>query len=146
MATLSDIDRQNIQDVFAAFDTDRDQRLDFHELSNAMRALGFEPSKREVLDLISRYDPVSKRYISLNEFQQEMTRLIADRDPLDEVRRAFYMFSPDGSGITVEALRNVTKDLGEAISEEELRAMISEFDLDEDGRISLDEFIRICTK
>jgi len=146
MSTLSDVDRQNIQDVFLVFDTDKDGRLDFHELSNAMRALGFEPTKREVLDLLTRFDPVSKRYISSAEFQQEMSRLIAARDPLDEIRRAFYMFSPDGNGITLDALRTVTKDLGEAISEDELRAMISEFDLDEDGRISLDEFIRICTK
>jgi centrin-3 len=37
----------------------------------------------------------------------------------------------------------VAKELGETIDEQELAAMIEEFDQDGDGQISLDEFIAI---
>ena len=40
-------------------------------------------------------------------------------------------------------MRAVSRDLGEDLSEEELRAMIEEFDRDQDGEISQEEFLAI---
>lgn len=40
-------------------------------------------------------------------------------------------------------MRRVARELGETLSEEELQAMIDEFDRDQDGEISLDEFVYI---
>ena len=76
-----------------------------------------------------------------------MTRKYAERDPLDEVRLAYKLFvGEDMSGkITVRALRRVARELNENLSEEELKAMIDEFDFDEDGMIGEDEFLKIMT-
>ena len=40
-------------------------------------------------------------------------------------------------------MRRVARELGEALSDEELRAMIDEFDIDQDGEISQAEFLSI---
>lgn len=68
-----------------------------------------------------------------------MTKKYAERDPLDEVRLAFKLFvGDDMSGkITVRALRKIARELNENLSEEELQAMIDEFDQDEDGMSKL---------
>lgn len=68
------------------------------------------------------------------------------RDPLDEIKRAFQLFDDDHTGkISIKNLRRVAKELGETLTDEELRAMIEEFDLDGDGEINENEFIAICT-
>lgn len=56
------------------------------------------------------------------------------RDPEVEVQNAFQLFDADNTGtISLTNLKNVARDLGEAMSEEELKAMIDEFDKDGDG-------------
>ncbi len=66
------------------------------------------------------------------------------RDPEEEIRKAFRLFDEDGSGkISVRALRRVAKELGEPLTDDEITAMVEEFDRDGDGLISEDEFAYI---
>ncbi|KKY13584.1 putative cell division control protein cdc31 [Diplodia seriata] len=74
-----------------------------------------------------------------------MAHRIITRDPRDEINRAFELFDEGGKGrITLDDLRRVARELGEGLQEEELQAMIEEFDLDGDGAIGREEFVGIC--
>ena len=74
-----------------------------------------------------------------------MTQKILARDPREEILRAFELFDEGGKGkINLNDLRRVARELGEGLEEEELMAMIEEFDLDGDGAINREEFLSIC--
>jgi centrin-3 len=144
---------------FDLFDLDKDQRIDYHELKVAMKALGFDLPKPEILAILTNHGippvpaapshhqpyPVARLQITLETFQAVMAKRIRARDPREEVLRAFSLFDEGNKGhIVLGDLKRVAKELGEDMEEDELRAMIEEFDLDGDGGINREEFLAIC--
>ena len=81
------------------------------------------------------YDPEESGKIEYSDFVDLMTRKYEQRDPTDEILRAYRLFVGDDvtGKINLRVLRRVSKELGENLSEEELQAMIDEFDNDQDG-------------
>uniref|UniRef100_A0AAR2L5E2 EF-hand domain-containing protein n=1 Tax=Pygocentrus nattereri TaxID=42514 RepID=A0AAR2L5E2_PYGNA len=143
---LTDEQKDEIKEAFELFDTDKDKEIDYHELKVAMRALGFEVKKVDVLKILKDYDREGKGKITFEDFKEVVTDRILDRDPKEEILKAFKLFDDDDSGkISLRNLRRVARELGEDMSDEELRAMIDEFDADGDGEINQEEFISIMT-
>ncbi|KZO96455.1 EF-hand [Calocera viscosa TUFC12733] len=143
---LTDEQKQEIKEAFELFDTDKDGAVDYHELKVAMRALGFDMKKAEVLKILRDNDSDGSGAMRYEDFVRVMTERILARDPLDEIRRAFKLFDDDGTGkISLRNLRRVAKELGENLDDDELQAMIEEFDLDQDGEINEQEFLAIMT-
>ncbi|KAM5298192.1 centrin-3 [Ctenodactylus gundi] len=143
---LSEEQKQEIKDAFELFDTDKDEAIDYHELKVAMRALGFDVKKADVLKILKDYDREATGKITFEDFSEVVTDWILERDPHEEILKAFKLFDDDDSGkISLRNLRRVARELGENMSDEELRAMIEEFDKDGDGEINQEEFIAIMT-
>lgn len=88
----------------------------------------------------------SNLLMPLSSFQAVTALKILERDPRDEILRAFELFDEGGKGfIDLEDLRRVARELGETgLEEEELRAMIEEFDLEGVGGVTREAFVGIC--
>ena len=144
---LSEEQRQEIREAFELFDSDKNGLVDPHEMKVAMRALGFDAKKEEVLRMMEDYaqrDHSGQLYINLQDFTDVMTDKFALRDPRQEMTKAFQLFDTSNTGrIDLRALRRVARELGENMSDDELQAMIDEFDKDQDGMINLQEFLDI---
>ncbi|CDW86002.1 centrin [Stylonychia lemnae] len=141
---LSDEQKQEIKEAFDLFDTDKTGTIDYHELKVAMRALGFDVKKQEVLNLMKEYDRDNTGQIEYHDFLEIMTHKISERDPVEEILKAFKLFDEDNTGrISLRNLRRVARELGENLSDDELQAMIDEFDKDGDGEINEQEFLNI---
>ena len=112
-----------------------------------MRALGFEPRREEIKKMIADVDTNNSGVIDYNEFIDMMTQKMAERDPREEMLKAFRLFDDDETGkISFRNLKRVAKELGENMTDDEIQEMIEEADRDGDGEISEDEFMRIMRK
>merc|ERR1712217_108481 len=131
---LTEEQKQEIKEAFDLFDTDGSGEIDSKELKVAMRALGFEPKKEEIQKMISDVDDDGSGTIGYEEFLKMMTFKILNRDPKDEILKAFRLFDDDETGkISFKNLKRVAKELGERMTDEELQEMIDEADRDGDG-------------
>ncbi|CDQ85865.1 centrin-3-like [Salvelinus alpinus] len=143
---LTEEQKLEIKEAFELFDTDKDKEIDYHELKVAMRALGFEVKKVDVLKILKDYNREGNGKITFDDFNEVVTDRMLQRDPKEEILKAFKLFDDDDSGrISMRNLRRVARELGESITDEELRSMIDEFDTDGDGEINQEEFVSIMT-
>ncbi|EAN33471.2 Caltractin [Theileria parva strain Muguga] len=142
-----DLSNEQLKEIKAAFnllDSLNTGKIDYHELKVAMRALGFDVKKKEVLDLIQKYDKTNTGYIDFENFKEIMVKKFSERDPMDEINRAFELFDEDNKGnIVFKDLKRVSMELGHNLTDDDLRAMIEEFDNDRDGAISKEDFVNI---
>ena len=62
----------------------------------------------------------------------------------EELIEAFKVFDKDGNGfISSVELRHVMTNLGEKLTDDEVDEMIREADVDGDGQVNYDEFVKM---
>lgn len=74
---LTDEQKQEIKEAFELFDTDKDGRIDYHELKVAMRALGFDMKKAEVLKILRDHDKTGHGFMDFEDFAKISELVVA---------------------------------------------------------------------
>ncbi|XVF20607.1 hypothetical protein REPUB_Repub12eG0015300 [Reevesia pubescens] len=114
---LTDDQISEFKEAFSLFDKDGDGCITTKELGTVMRSLGHNPTETEL---------------------QEET------DSEEELQEAFRVFDKDQNGfISAAELRHVMTNLGEKLTDEEVDEIIREADVDGDGQINYEEFVKV---
>jgi len=114
------------------------------ELGTVMRSLGQNPTEAELMDMIQEIDADGSGTIDFPEFLTMMARKMKDTDSEEEILEAFKVFDKDGNGfISAAELRHIMTNLGEKLTDEEVDEMIREADIDGDGQINYEEFVKM---
>merc|ERR1712025_1462234 len=122
---LSEDEVEEIKEAFVLFDNDGSGAISVNELTSAMQSLGFDVKHAVVYNMVADLDA----------------------DGSEEIDRVFKLFDKDRNG-TLEAddLSRVCKELGEDMTEEDIREVIGRMDVDGDGAVGLDDFYAVITK
>ena len=115
--------------------------IELTELKQVMLQLGQNPAEEDLIEMMRLVDVNGDNEIDFDEFLVMMNMRSGERDTEAELLEAFKLFDLDGSGtISREELSTLMKNLGQALTDDEIDAMIDEVDQNLDGEISFDEF------
>merc|ERR1719273_1904840 len=109
-----------------------------------LNALGQNPSEQDLRNMISEVNADEQGRIDFPDFLSLMARKMKDTDIEEELIEAFKVSDRDCDGfISAGELRYSMTNLGEKLSDLEVDEMIKEADLDGDGQINYDEFVKM---
>ncbi|CAF0978704.1 unnamed protein product [Didymodactylos carnosus] len=116
---------------------------DIVELRVVLDSMGIVSTEEDLLDMIREVDEDQSGSVSFDEFVSMVKNAVdKNKSSREELFRAFQVFDIDQNGfITLEELRTTLIAFGDRPTEEDAADMISEADLDGDGRINYDEFV-----
>ncbi|KAK6913986.1 EF-hand domain, partial [Dillenia turbinata] len=134
------------KEAFSLFDKDGDGCITIEELATVIRSLDQNPTEEELHDMINEIDTDGNGTIEFVEFLNLMAKKVKETDAEEELKEAFKVFDKDQNGyISASELRHVMINLGEKLTDEEVDQMIKEADLDGDGQVNFEEFVKMMT-
>ncbi|XP_073049058.1 calmodulin-like [Primulina eburnea] len=127
------------RDAFCLIDKNSDGVIDIEELAIAIQSLDENTKREELEEMMNEVDGE----MDFEEFINIMARKIKE-NMVDELREAFQVFDRDQDGfVSAIELKMVMINLGKRLTNEEATQMIIAADVDGDGLISCDEFVKI---
>lgn len=135
--------REEVKEAFDLLDKDSSSKINSKELKVALLVLGFESVKGQSKSLIKEVAQDGSDKIDYYEFEEIVATKVFDRDPREEILKAFKLFDEDNTGkISIKNLTKISRELGETMTDEELKEMIKEVDRDGDNLITQEDFLR----
>jgi calmodulin len=129
----------HFKEAFTLVDRDGDGIILAAEIGTVFRMLGQNPTQAELGDMLTEVDET----IEFPEICTLLARKIKDIDAEEEFKEAFRVFDKDGNGFTSAAeLRHIMTTLGEKMSDQELDEMLEMAEIDGDGQINYEEYVK----
>lgn len=136
-----------VKEAFKVFDTDETGGLDARELKAALSALNVKISKDEIRQVYAELGKDIRDKVNLDEFLEIVTPRLPDRHTKDYIKMIFKYFDLDNNEkISIRNLKKIAQEIGESLSDEELKEILEEADRDNDGYIGFEDFYRIMKK
>ena len=133
------------EDAFKMFNTTGDGRITVERLKKLLEKLKLKSVPDEELEkIIEKVSEGKKKdYFDINDFEKFMNKNENDEEKEKEIINAFRIFDVDGRGlISKENLKNIILELG-GLKEDEINDFINQADVDGDGFINYEEFVRM---
>ncbi|XP_070710994.1 calcium-binding protein 2-like [Pempheris klunzingeri] len=148
---LAQAELDELQEAFKEFDYDQDGYLNYKDVAECMRTMGYMPTEMELLEIVQQ---IKMRMGGLMDFEDfielmgpRMMGETADMLGLKELQSAFVQFDLDGDGkINQEEMKEAIKTLlGEKLKKGELEEILKELDINADGNIDFEEFVMMLS-
>jgi len=128
-------------EIFKLF-TNENGNITTEQLGDVMRYLGANPTKSELVNMIK---DIGSKEIDLQKFLELMSKQKQIEENLkEELLETFKIFDKNGTGtVSRQELRHVLTTIGEQLTEDEIEEMIKEADLNQDGKLVIEDFVKM---
>ncbi|XP_072356508.1 calcium-binding protein 1-like [Scyliorhinus torazame] len=140
---------EELRDAFKEFDKDKDGFINCKDLGNCMRTMGYMPTEMELIELSQI---MTGGRVDFEDFLELMSPKLlaetADMIGMKELRDAFREFDANRDGkISTPELREAMKKLmGEHLPSREIEEILRDVDLNGDGLVDFEEFVRMMSR
>ncbi|XP_061174755.1 calmodulin-like [Saccostrea echinata] len=133
------------KDCFEFFDKDQSGAIDKSELITVMRAVGLNPSKKDVNKLITEVAGKGEDTISWPLFEEMLSSSWKSvKQSKLEMLASFHIFDINKDGfVDASELKKVLTTSGEVLTEEEAAYLLKAADINGDGKIDYKEFVNM---
>ncbi|XP_063689382.1 calmodulin-like isoform X3 [Bolinopsis microptera] len=136
------------KEAFALFDGKSSGSVPVEEIGTIVRSLGHNPSKTDVQSIQEELRKEGKSEVEFGDFLGVLAKYFKDLevDPATELKQAFKVFDKKGDGtINVNELIHILSTLGEQLTEDEIERMLAEGNIESNGEINYDMFVKLIT-
>ncbi|GAA50018.1 aryl hydrocarbon receptor, partial [Clonorchis sinensis] len=139
--TMHEEEERRLLEKFQRMDKDNSGSLSRKEVKQCMKSCGFDT--KFINEFIKTFDLDGDGQITLSEYQRVLNILPAHEKEMAMWRSVFNDVDVDKSGkISFAELQKLMVEMGYECQALDLKAWMSTQDLDKDGELNLDEFIR----
>ncbi|KAK2865812.1 hypothetical protein Q7C36_001868 [Tachysurus vachellii] len=148
---LSQTELDELAEAFKEFDYDQDGYLNYKDLAECMRTMGYMPTEMELLEIIQQIKMRLGGLMDFDDFCELMgPRMMVETAHmlgLKELKCSFKQFDTDGDGkITLDEMKEAVRTLlGEKLKKGELEEILKEMDLNGDGTVEFEEFVMMLS-
>ncbi|XP_037545996.1 calcium-binding protein 2a isoform X2 [Nematolebias whitei] len=132
---------EELREAFREFDKDKDGFISYKDLGECMRTMGYMPTEMELIELSQQ---ICGGRVDFEDFVElmgpKMLAETADMIGVKELRDAFRE-------ISIGELREAMKKLmGEQLNHREMDEILRDIDLNGDGEVDFEEFVRMMSR
>ena len=136
---LPNVDLSELKQAFDLYDYDGSQKIRIKDCLDGLKMVNFDKTNPILFDIIR--DLENEEYCSWPKFAFHVFNCITDRNTDEGLRTLFDLFidDPEKDTITLETFRKICKDVGDSVSDEELKNIL-EITTQSGNDISFDDF------
>ncbi|RWS08896.1 hypothetical protein B4U79_05571, partial [Dinothrombium tinctorium] len=145
-ARIKGMNITQLRTAFSMLDVNGDGKINAEELKHMLCELGIAADDAIVTQMIADATQNGDGLIDEEQFLRWMSKVVNHKedDIEGDLRAAFRVFDKDNNGfITREELCSALNMMGETLTESDIDFLLNESDIDKDGRIDYEEFIRM---
>merc|ERR1711971_318756 len=148
MAEFNDDQIAEFREAFQLFDRSGDERIKMGQAGDVFRALGQNPTNKDVLKVLNNPTPeeLTSKSLTFDEFLPMFADISKQQDPgsYEDFVEGLRVFDKEGNGTVNSAeLRHVLGTLGEKLTEEEIDQLLQGHE-DNNGQVNYCSSIHFC--
>ena len=133
------------QDLFDSYDLNKTGEIERKEMKTILKKLGKESTNEEIEQIWKSMNKIESDYtISFDDFIEFIKRYNLSKNSMstDDIINAFEIFDKNHDGtLSINEFKHILMDLGQKFSEDEVNEIITEIDLDNNGKINYRDFV-----
>jgi len=132
------------REAFCMFDKRGEGEIPVQDLQSLFQSMGQSIMPSDIARLLNSWDIDKDGMIDFPEFLNILSSQLSGVDNEEFLLEAFRVFDADDSGyITADELKKVMGSMGERMTSSDVEEMIHQADMDGDGMINFEEFVRL---